>query len=124
MERLDSDSLHALFDNYTTKSERKKRKKSEESKAGNAANQKKLDRTNKETKNANKRINYECDKRSERHERDYVPSPQKRPAPSQAGSPSKKTKPVKCKQCGLDIEVNSKYGESKYHCKAGMCRPR
>ena len=30
VERLDSDSLHALFDTYTTKSERTKRKKAEE----------------------------------------------------------------------------------------------
>ena len=127
VERLDSDSLHALFDNYTTKSERKKRKKAEESKPkGDVQGQ------NARYYKANKED--VISRVQDNHKRARTPnstpnptpanSPQKRPAPSQAGSPSKKTKPVKCKQCGLDIEVNSKYGESKYHCKAGMCRPR
>jgi hypothetical protein len=115
VERLDGDSLHALFDNYTTKSERKKRKKSEESRI--------------EKKREN-HINYDCDKRHKRHEKEYVPSPkkqpppqapnspQKRPAPSQAGSPSKKTKSVKCNSCGAKIDVCSKSRQSQRNCAA------
>ena len=116
VERLDSDSLHALFDNYTTKSERKKRKKSEESRI--------------EKKREEHHINYDCDKRHKRHEKEYVPSPkkqpppqapnspQKRPAPSQAGSPSKKTKSVKCNSCGAKIDVCSKSRQSQRNCAA------
>jgi hypothetical protein len=105
-------------------------KKSKESKAADQTRREGKD--SKATRNSKLWINYDPSMRRAKHQKSSstIPnptpahSPQKRPAPSQAGSPSKKTKPVKCKQCGLDIEVNSKYGESKYHCKAGMCRPR
>jgi hypothetical protein len=121
VERLDSDSLHALFDNYTTKSERKKRKKSEERVTSKGVTEK--DR-------GEHHINYDCDKRHKRHEKEYVPSPkkqpppqapnspQKRPAPSQAGSPSKKTKSVKCNSCGAKIDVCSKSRQSQRNCAA------
>ena len=56
VERLDSDSLHALFDNYTTKSERKKRKKAEQT-AGEKVAQ-----------NVHRRINYEPDKRKKAYD--------------------------------------------------------
>ena len=114
VERLAGDSLHARFDIYTTKSERKKRKHAEERVTRKSAM--KNDREE-------HHINYDYDKRHKRHEKEYVPSPKKQPppqaptsspqkrsAPSQAGSPSKKTKPVKCKQCGLDTEVSAKPG--------------
>ena len=104
VERLDSDSLHALFDTYTTKSERTKRKKAAEKGAMERHDECEL-------------INYEPDKRSKRHHEDYAKkndsqrrpqsqaptdSPQKRPAPSQAGSPSKG---VKCSKCNNKIDV-------------------
>jgi hypothetical protein len=122
VERLDSDSLHALFDNYTTKSERKKRKKSEESRI--------------EKKREEHHINYDCDKRHKRHEKEYVPSPkkqpppqapnspQKRPAPSQADSPSKG---VKCTKCGDTVEgLSSKLPKKRRICNVigKICRPR
>ena len=125
MERLDSESLRALFDNYITKSERKKRKKAKERVTSKGAME-----NNREAHH----INYDCDKRHKRHEKEYAPSPkkqpppqvpnspQKRPASSQAGSPSKKTKNVKCKQCGLGIEVSAKAGKKEWKCPASMCR--
>ena len=56
MERLDSDSLHALFDTYTTKSERTKRKKAEQTAGEKVA------------KNLHQRINYEPDKRKKAYD--------------------------------------------------------
>ena len=95
VERLDSDSLHALFDNYTTKSERKKRKKTEQTAGEEVA------------KNLHQRINYEPDKRKKAYDESKTPktapnptpanSPQKRPAPSQAG--------MWCSKCDNKIDV-------------------
>ena len=124
VERLDSDSLHALFDNYTTKSERKKRKKSEESKAANQTRRGGSD--SKTTRNNHDRINYDPSMRRAKHQKSSsttpnptpANSPQKRPAPSQAGSPSKKTKSVKCNSCGAKIDVCSKSRQSQRNCAA------
>jgi hypothetical protein len=117
VERLDSDSLHALFDNYTTKSERKKRKKTEQTAGEKVA------------KNLHQRLNYEPGKRKKAYDESKTPkttpnptpanSPQKRPAPSQAGSPSKKTKPVDCRKCGANVEVDVKTGKKWWVCKGG-----
>jgi hypothetical protein len=92
VERLDNESLRALFDNYTTKSERKRRRKAEESKP------------KRDVQGQNARY-YKANKEDvisrvqDNHKRARTPkttpnptpanSPQKRPAPSQAGSPSK-----------------------------------
>jgi hypothetical protein len=124
VERLDSDTLHALFDNYTTKSERKKRKKAEDAK----------------TYNEHRRINYNPNKRKKAYNgsksQDPTPnqtpnatpanSPQKRVAPPQADSPSKKTKNVKCNDCGDRIDVCSKSRQSQRNCAAigKVCRYR
>ena len=68
---------------------------------------------------------YDPDKRKKAYDESKTPkttpanSPQKRPAPSQAGSPSKKTKPVDCRKCGANIEVNPKWCKDKWQCKGG-----
>ena len=57
-------------------------------------------------------INYEPDKRKEAYDESTTPNPtpannpQKQPAPPQAGSPSKKTKLVDCRECGANTEVD------------------
>ena len=125
VERLDSDSLHALFDNYTTKSERKKRKKAEQT-----AGEQKV------AKNLHLRINYEPDKRKKAYDKSKTPnstpnptpanSPQKRPAPSQAG--------MWCSKCNNKINVKDgidvssklrKLRKDKRVCRAigKTCRP-
>ena len=129
VERLDSDSLHALFDNYTTKSERKKRKKAEQT-AGEKVAQ-----------NEHRRINYEPDKRKKAYDPDKMKkaydesktpnttpanSPQKRPAPSQAGMwCSKCTNKIDVKD-GIDVSSKlRKLRKDKRVCSAigKMCRP-
>ena len=115
----------ALFDTYTTKSERTKRKKAEET-AGEKAAQ-----------NEHRRINYRPDKRKKAYNESPTPtptptptpvsSPQKRPAPSQAGSPSKKTKSVLCQSCrSRQIDVDSKLPKKRWVCNAigKVCVPR
>jgi hypothetical protein len=130
VERLDSDSLHALFDNYTTKSERKKRKKSEESKAADQTRRKGKDP--KPTRNDHDWINYDPSMRRAKHQKSSsttpnptpANSPQKRPAPSQAGSPSKG---VKCTKCGDTVEgLSSKLPKKRRICNVigKICRPR
>ena len=118
VERLDSDTVRALFDNYTTKSERKKQKRKE---AGDA-----------KAYNENKRINYNPNKRKKAYNNSKsndptpnqtpnatpVNSPQKRSAPPQADSPSKKTKNVKCNSCGDRIDVPVRAKQSRRNCAA------
>ena len=64
VERLDSDSLHALFDNYTTKSERKKRKNVEKTAAEKAA------------QNEYRRLNYKPTAQNEYQRMNYEPAAQ------------------------------------------------
>jgi hypothetical protein len=132
VERLDSDSLHALFDNYTTKSERKKRKKSEESKAADQTRRKGKDP--KPTRNDHDWINYDPSMRRAKHQKSSsttpnptpANSPQKRPAPSQAG--------MWCSKCNNKINVKDgidvssklrKLRKDKRVCRAigKTCRP-
>ena len=124
VERLDSDSLHALFDNYTTKSERKKRKKSEEdrSKENKKCYHKHKEARPKATKEARSKENkkaYET-RVQKGEETSATPpnSPQKRSAASQAGSPSKKVKNVRCNSCGFRIDVCSKSRQNQRNCAA------
>ena len=118
VERLDSDTVRALFDNYTTKSERKKQKRKE---AGDAKAQ-----------NEHRRIDYNPNKRKKAYNGSKsrgptpnqtpnatpVNSPQKRSAPPQADSPSKETKNVKCNSCGDRIDVPVRAKQSRRNCAA------
>ena len=81
VERLDSDRLHALFDSYTTKSERKKRKNAEE-----RVTSKKVVKNDREEHH----VHYDYDKRHKRHEKEYVPSPKKQPPPQAPTSSTQK----------------------------------
>lgn len=122
VERLDSDTVRALFDNYTTKSERKKQKRKE---AGDRGAYHKA-------YNKHRRINYNPDKRKEAYigskSQDPTPnqtpnvtpvnSPQKRSAPPQADSPSGKTKNVKCNNCFVRIDVSVKLAQRRRNCAA------
>ena len=127
VERLDSDSLRALFDNYTTKSERKKQKRKE---AGDAKAQ-----------NEHRRINYNPNKRKKADNGSKsrgptpnqtpnatpVNSPQKRSAPPQADSPSEKTKNVICNKCKIArIDVSVKLSQKRRNCAAigKVCKSR
>ena len=129
VERLDSDSLHALFDNYTTKSERKKRKKAEQT-AGEKVAQNEHRRINYEPGKRKKA--YDPDKRKKAYDESKTPkttpanSPQKRPAPSQAGMwCSKCTNKIDVKD-GIDVSSKlRKLRKDKRVCSAigKMCRP-
>ena len=73
VERLDSDSLHALFDNYTTKSERKKRKKTEGAKAADQTRRERED--SKATRNDHDWINYDPWMRRAKHQKSSSNTP-------------------------------------------------
>ena len=122
VERLDSDGLHALFDNYTTKSERKKHKKSEERVTSKGVMEK---------GRGGHHINYDCDKSHKRHEKEYVPSPKKHSPPQtpnnpqnqpvpKASTPSQRKQKVRvlCYSCRDEIEVSSKLRKEKRVCAA------